>query len=1040
MPKFGSFKPKASPRPTEQKEGQPSTRDKPERSGRQARRRHDVERSHRRPEEHHRHHSKDSHPRRERSPEHGGVTNPVKDLDDFEESNVFIVDRVGDPKNLEYGSIHRYSVPNYRRSGYGNVVGIPTSAKIDREASNEKAVILVDVSGPGKKRPPRLLARKHVPTSDRRLRFVHAQNFEADDEGAQRDYIALGPSKKRKRGAGSPELLNDVAGAIDYRSIEGKAKPSERAIDDDLEFASNSSADNSEEDVGLRVRQENALLSKQAKAKSGNLDAWLALAEHQQNLVRPDVDSSVLSSSERRAVADMRLSIFNEAASHIAKGENGRERLLKAIIDEGSIIWDPKKLSAKWSEALSECASSSLLWTQYLDYVQYNRQSFCYETSVHTHIQCLTILRKASDECPPHELPRVGHVQVYVLLHLTRLIKESGYDELATALWQGLLETQFFLPSRLHGASAEERLDAFEEFWDSDAPRIGEDQAQGWSKFDESRPNRTRSPTTYVSPTVDPAAPIASFVEQEVKSHGFPLPSTIDDDAATVDPFRCIMYSDIKAIVEKTCSDLPKQALLQAYLSFAGLPPMPCDQIYGSENSPDGNDNEVSVNFVFETWAGQEFGFKVTTVHSRRETIETLLHDGFETYRAFVNTAMGQESARLVDRTLEMLVLTEPDDDALAEYYVAYKHKAFPLEAMKMAKRLLKARSSSLRLYNAYALIESNSNATKAHGVWSTALTMRHKLDPARKEDAVFLWHSRLMYACREADANQALEALLTIGDSGAYHPLKARREFEEGLDRMLLAQKSSHAAMYADCLAWLSYLSHADGDLSAALQTHSKCAARMLKEHDMLSTELLLQHKAKMIEMHVDHKHAYKPAILKQELAHDLNMFPSNSIFLALHSRLAAHDRLRTLVQEQRAVELAKMSITQWSSLVTQEVRRLEAVASGSTANSVRALFKKALLGTDSAVKHSPFLWLAWLRFEHQLTLSDSSSTSAAGNLKQVFLDGMRHLPWHKAWVLAGMRYLPECNSLSEVEMKQVYKTMVEKGLRMRVDIEDLV
>lgn len=1038
MPKFGSFKPKASPKPTAQNEGQPHTRDKPERSGgHKDRRRHDEAKSHRRPEEYHRHHSKDSHRRRERTPDRSRVINPVKDPDEFEESNVFIVDRIGDPKNLEYGSIHRYSVPHYRRSGHGNVVGIDTSAKIDREASNEKAVIIVDVSGRGKNRPPRLLASKHAPTTDRRLRFVNAQSLEVDEDSAQRDYIALGPPRKRKRGADSPESMENVADTIDYRSIEGKAKPSEKPMDDDLEFASDSSADNLEENLGLRVRQENAVLSKRAKAQPENLDAWLALAGHQQNLVRPDVDSSVLSSSERRAVADMRLCILNEAAGYIAKGKNGRERLLKAIIDEGSLIWDSRKLSAKWNEALSECASSPLLWTKYLDHVQYNHHSFRYEDSVQTHIQCLALLRKASDDCPPHERPRMGAVQVYVLLRLTRLIKESGYDELSTALWQGLLETQFFLPSRLHGASAEEQLGAFEGFWDSDAPRIGEDQAQGWSKFDESGPNVTRFPNAYNSPTVDSASPISSFVEQEAKLHGFPLPSAIDDDAATIDPFRCVMYSDIKAVVENTCPDLPKRALLQAFLSFAGLPPMPYDQTNDSDVSSQEDYNEWSSNFVFETWEGRKFGAKVTTVHSRRETIETLLHDGFETYQAFVNTAIGQESARLVDRALEMLVLTESDNDALAEYYLAYKHKVFPSEATKMAKRLLKARSSSLRLYNAYALIESNSNATKAHGVWSTALSMQHKLASARKEDAIFLWHSRLMLACRQADLKQALEALLTIGDSGIYHPLKARREFEEGLDRMMVAQKSSHAAMYADCLAWLSYLSHDDVDLSAALHKYSKYTARMLKERAMLSTELLLQHKANMIEMHLNHRHAYKPAILKQELVDDLNMFPSNSILLDLHSRLVAQDRLRALVQGQRAVEFSKMSITQWSSLITQELRRLEAVASGSTANSVRALFKKALLGRDSAVKHSPFLWLARLRFEHQLTLSDSRSTS--GNLKQVFLDGMRHLPWHKAWVLAGMRYLPECNSLSEVEMKQVYKTMEERGLRMRVDIEDL-
>ncbi len=43
-------------------------------------------------------------------------------INELVDSDAFFVDRRGDSKNVEYGSLHRYSIPSFHRTGYGRVL------------------------------------------------------------------------------------------------------------------------------------------------------------------------------------------------------------------------------------------------------------------------------------------------------------------------------------------------------------------------------------------------------------------------------------------------------------------------------------------------------------------------------------------------------------------------------------------------------------------------------------------------------------------------------------------------------------------------------------------------------------------------------------------------------------------------------------------------------------------------------------------------------------------------------------------------------
>lgn len=70
----------------------------------------------------------------------------------------------------------------------------------------------------------------------------------------------------------------------------------------------------------------------------------------------------------------------------------------------------------------------------------------------------------------------LGVVDIFV--SLCRLEWQSGYQELATGLFQAEIEYSLFCPSLLTEQS-KQRL--FEHFWGGNGARLGEDGALGWS-------------------------------------------------------------------------------------------------------------------------------------------------------------------------------------------------------------------------------------------------------------------------------------------------------------------------------------------------------------------------------------------------------------------------------------------------------------------------------------------------------------------------------------------------------------------------------
>lgn len=1044
VPKFGSFKPK--PPAIKSLPGQDNSKELLERPP--SRRHRKRERS---DEDRHHSHGPRDYSRRQRhhekirgNPNDSRINaratqtpEPVLDAGSGE-SDLWLVDRQGDSKNVEYGSMHRYDVPLYQRIGFGRILGAPRNVKIDRDVSTDKATVLrID----GAKRVERMLAAKRNPFTSKTKRIIPELADQTLD--FKEDFVALHSSLKRKRGSESPS--SDVQ-AKDYRSVEGKAKPSSRPDDEDLELGSDSDIVNSADAAEAQIRTENAALLVRTKEHPSDVEAWLALVNHQAKVSFPGLDLDRLSFSQRCALANVRLSILDRGLRQVVKGKAGHDRLLLAHISEGAKVREAGKVQREWQKATIEVPESHMVWAGYLSYLQSEHKDFRYEERRDAFQNSLRTLHELYSQAGDGQRHAIAEVIIYVLLRFTILVRGAGYDEQAYGTWQAVLEYQLFAPEY---GSTDQKLAAFRDFWDQDAARVGEEGGLGWKHMESGDHKTTRGIVAEPISDMNMGSSLVRFAEDEARLlHTLQLPAAADDDVETDDPFRYVMFSDIQSVLEHVSDHLPEELLVDAFLCFMQLPPAHQDLLETHKWQAESLINASS-----------------TSVSSQRNCSYSLFDNAFRSFAEQHVTSESQgnihPTTRFVSRALERLFVALPDNDLLAEYWLAFKLQLLPREAPKAAKRLLKANPTSLRLYNTYALIQARLyGIEKAREVWSTALGMSGSLNQKAQRDTILLWHSCILTHVHMDNDHAALACILAMPDesaaamSSAYtntdvsvaRRLRATRYLQARMEE-LISPNHLFAFLHADCLVWLQYI--ADGyDVDSALQEFDRLSRQFLQESAGNATELLHQSKARLISLHVDRKRAFKPGLFRVELEKSRKLWPENSVILEQYYRISAltriDDRLRTAITGTETT--ATRGLVSWHFAIQDEIQRCNVDGAMSTQSSVRSLFRLALLDQDSKVQHSLLLWRMWLKFElpdrklssQSTTLERKRAEETVGRAKQVFYDGLRFLPWCKAWVVEGMKVLHERSGLDEREMRRLYDVLAERELRVRVSVPE--
>ncbi|CAD0106464.1 unnamed protein product [Aureobasidium uvarum] len=1061
VPKFSSFRAK-KPAPQEQPSSLSTTRKRqstfehdhgPVKSHRSAERQESSSHRHRASSEYD---SKthDLH-RRVRAPHREGrdsaASRPPSLLHHDENAGLFVVDRKGDQQNVTYERLHKYSIPSYHRVGHGNILGLPLRFKIDRAESTLDKVFIADKSATSKQVSQRLLLKRQ---RKQELPALHMHD-EHDLDLAQ-DFVALSPS----------------TGDCDSESMDGASAPFK-----DFDQTTHSGLHNIRQqeiaDVApaadLHIRQQSVQLVRATKSDPSDLQAWLDLAKHQEYLVSPGADAQSLTNVERQTLADMRIAVYEKALKHFSNSEaSSREHLVLELLHEASLAWETQKYMQKLQNILEQYSESFPIWTLYLNACQANPIDFRFEDVKALFMRSLRTLGSSAKSSNQSETRKMI---LYLILRYTVFLLNTGYDELSIATWQALCEYHLCKPEHPAGYNKSQVLVDFEQFWESERPRFGEVGARGW----RATPQDTDVAFDLQSPLkdkLDSKLPFRSFSTLETTtSKFFQFPGRTMDETGADDPFHVVFFSDICEVLEVTATALDRHDLLDAILCYLGLPSVRLRIDVGGGAQPQSE------------WRSDVFLRHGLLQLNSPDEADSILDQHVQSYQTttellFSNTFRGlsgpaEDSARthrsmheVIDfarRILSSMVNHFTNDDDLAEYYLAFELSYFPREASKAAKHVLKQRPSSLRLYNACATIEAKlGKVEKAAQIWSSAINMKDSFSHTAQKELVLLWRGWIWCDMEANQPQLALSHLASFGGSvdsngsdiipmSTATLLRLRNAFKDGFEHSLSQHQPHIAALNVEMLALVAYLTEPDALQASLDAVHEQCNAAQQKfanQHVLI--ELLHQVKAGLIAYHIRQRRPYRPAFVRFELETSIAHFPDNTIFLELYrdneARFRLDDRVRSILRNQ-VLTHGQSPLVTWTFAINQELLRCTSQSSGSTAESVRSTFNRALMTVGSPVRYSQMLWMMWFRFEKQLAIEEVVRHSVGKGsiveqspfkkLKQVFLSGLHHLPWSKDWILLGLETFDRDDKMgwSSQDLKRLYNVLIERELRIRVD-----
>ncbi|GAB1320735.1 hypothetical protein MFIFM68171_10945 [Madurella fahalii] len=1075
VPKFGSFKPK----PTAETEPSPRAasdetearrdgdrrkdrdhhrherdrdrdRDRDRKSeSRHSRRTWDGERDRDRDSEHDRH--RERYPSRTSSPklastrhrdDRKGVTTSLV-------NNLFTVDKNGDPLILQYGTNDRSKVPSYRRFLASGILGSPGFLTIHRDGAREQFSIRDhrDGSGAGSAFRDRAL----VAAANRSL----PKRIKPDTTAAPRaaslaeDFIPLLPSsRKRKRGDGynHPSIYPGTSPSSPSSSSSASRSPSR---------SPSPPPDHEVEELST-AKQRSIALSRTVKANPSDTASWLELIGLQEALFPSRSGGSARTADEAKALAQLKLALYEEALPHAVSGAD-RERLLVGMMREGGRVWDAQALRRKWDGVVKAETGSFALWREHLGFEMTGSGGLGLTVEEgrglmegklrELRMELTEVAARAGEEEVVELLS--GRV-VYLLLRLTCFLRDTGFVELAVAAWQAVLEMTFCRPVTA-GEDADLVLESFADFWETEVARIGEEGAKGWWHFVEAMddpPEAKREPLGDIPSVKDPFKAWAAVEQQRAEKAR--MPARTLDQGTDDDPFRVVMFSDIKELLvwfPSRVLPLVKPKLVDAFLVFCGFP---AAGLAGEE---------------FAALLGDPFvAGRASTLGRglRRDNIgpaadlptrvpefkqqggamavsqELLFGNAWFRYLDKLSNGDSRFDCSWVLGTLRCLVTTCKVEE-LAEYYLAMEWLNEPAGARKVAKRLLKQYSANIRLYNAYALVESaNQNPDVSYKVLSSATS----LTPQSARSSQLLWNTWAWIHLEAGQKQMALVRLCASVETGFEGPavspallLKVRSHLSSTRDYSLSSMQLETAVQHAESLALLAYLvaeegsgpaSEMQGNITAALSSiHS--FSREFESRNLVKSphhERLLQIAARLLYYHATHG-PYRPIYIREQLLNYVKLFTSNTIFLELfawsQSTLRIDDPVREILQTMSLVEPRDCLSTRRFAI------RHEAQAG--TAHSTRAALEVAI--NSDACKGSVELWVSYIRF-------CCSAKELRGKAKDVFYRAIAACPWAKELYMEAFGTL--VGWMNSSELRAVFNTMATKGLRVHVDLAELL
>jgi len=963
-------------------------------------------------------------------------------------NDIYFFDKGGDSDNIRYGSMHRYSIPSYRRSGMGNVLGAASGTRIDRTTSTEKGVVLSDGREEGSARAGGLSSVKAMPQRELVVRSSTPISDDARSYELRQDFLALDETKSHKRrriDGGGGKCASSSEDDTHYRSFEGQAKA---CPDPNLQdFNGQATFD----DLQMEHAQRTYELDTAVRQDATNGRAWLDLLAHQGSSSYFNRLNNRPTAAELTSIVELKIHLYRKALQSV-KDTELVDQLSAGLMREGRKVWDSSKRAREWESLLAKRQGSGLLWIQYLDDVQTEATEGYFDTVSAAYKRCMQRLRslqstKASEGRETHLLV------TYIVLRYTTWLRQVGYSELAFGIWQALLELNLLSPDfqSLDFAGIMHRL---EEFWESEQPRIGDEEAKGWAHSGDSTVPSQNANLKCVS--ADANAPWVERERSEMTRAAVPARTSNSDDDK--DPYRVVLFSDLKDVMIL----IPSQyhlILINAFLMFCQLP----TTVEGVERTwmLDGFIRDQSLP-LFDVQSGID-GKPLTGIETAKSALAiplpyTVANDqSLFAWPGSIFSAMSSQTLQPASGlphvswiicVLKLLVLCGKGGDELAETYLVLQATCSNHTALKAAKALLKSQPKNLRLYNAYATLAFHDNCPHtARSVIQNALRL------LKSDETIILLRTQMWQSVLSGDFDQGLLDFLACSNSiNGLQDSHSDQDDSQQLERrvflvkqFLLGQRDHLASSGAyrlatACMEVLILLAYLCGGLNITPMQES-FALNVARLSELLASvsihhEALHQLRAQLLYLRMQRKPMVPPKSMRDMLLESVTLFPNNSVVLSAYtlneSHIMLHDRIRTAALDlanRPPSTAAPDSVTKWyPESVMPHVNKIHTEMHrggmpGPNVNATRAAFEHAV-ETD-ACKHSPLIWQWYLRWEHQ--------DGAVAKAKSVFYRAIQMCPWSKELFLSGADVVGSVAGANELQ--GLYNMMNDRGLRVLAD-----
>ncbi|KAL5535434.1 hypothetical protein ACEPAF_3528 [Sanghuangporus sanghuang] len=958
-------------------------------------------------------------------------------------NRLFYIDRKGDELNIRYGSLHSGDVPKYWHVARGKkVLGLePHLAVLYRGSKG------LEIGEAGWfNRSPQLTDSRSRP---------------------------LLTSKDTRRLTTTNRTMlkyEEVDGFIRVSSRKGKGKENDQpyraiSLDKDESDSDSSSQDedgssDEDSDVSPMSAREEALRNLEQRLANDptSESMWLSLLHHSIGGIEP------LSKNADRTRAEISVSVLERALS--AHQDNARSSLLRLkCLKAGEVTWDMTRMKDEWRKALKAIPTADM-HVEWLDWTIRSTPDF--NAVVEYAIEATNLV---SNNIAAGE--NADFAKLRVFWRIATFFRQAGYVERGFALLQAQAELSFNIPREIEKSPFEKQLDSLEEFWDSEAPRIGEAGAKDWKVW---RTSEDVAPATKPRPigTGKSSGPFAVWRFREAESDRrliFPsrvasgnnndIPNEHDneDEDEDEDPYASVLFSDIRPFLLDLRTTRGKDMLRLIWLSYLGLhiPGLSLalsSNIFASDDrwadthflqpsflrsllpQPSSNRGVVTADAQTGVVIGREKtyakSFDVVKSWSLGvlEPFEGLTVDG--EYRMWSKGSMDGVDSEIVDVMKSILRDVRHGNDRGVQLNVAELafEAALPQSdaALKRSQALLSENSTSAELLASHAYLERiRRKWDKARKVYRVGLqSLARSNDPG----VVCLWWNSAEMEWLLSKNDAALEIVLRSAgqpnERSGINILRAKRRLEELCQQSVVSE-------WRYRLKWIKLrvlLEFLVGTLDTVIEVIQKYLAteapRTLRHESLIVVSLL------MVYHHtVTLRSPAPPSVLRGLVREALEEYPSNSIvvdlFLECEKGESVWGRVRTMMSEKPSGSLQEKSIAR--RLIEVWVAQWEERRWLGEVERVRAGLETAV--TSDRTKGSPILWKVYVKFE-----------IAAGNMKRaksVLFRALKECPLVKELYL--LAFEDDLRSAyTRRELITLSDTMAERGIRLRHSLSEVL